>query len=171
MPRNIEIKAKARNFDEQMAIAGKLATEPSRIIHHEDTFYSVPKGRLKLRKFSNNSGELIFYQRTNTAEAKESNYEIYETNEPDHLNSVLSLSMAIGGLVKKRRTLFLCDQTRIHFDEVEGLGKFIELEVVMRDGQNTKTGVAIAQRLMDNLMIEKGDLIECAYIDMTREKK
>jgi adenylate cyclase class IV len=38
----------------------------------------------------------------------------------------------------KVRTLFLVGRTRVHLDRVEGLGDFLELEVVLRDGEPLK---------------------------------
>ena len=38
--------------------------------------------------------------------------------------------------MKKQRTLYIVGQTRVHVDQVEGLGDFVELEVTygLRDG-------------------------------------
>lgn len=38
--------------------------------------------------------------------------------------------MGVLGEVRKRRILFLHEQTRIHIDDVEGIGTFVELEVL-----------------------------------------
>jgi predicted adenylyl cyclase CyaB len=69
-------------------------------------------------------------------------------------------------VVRKTRYLYLVGQTRIHLDEVEGLGQFMELEVVMREGQTEAEGQAIAQDLMASLGVERGDLLEGAYMDL-----
>ena len=36
--------------------------------------------------------------------------------------------------------MLIIDQTRVHLDKVEGLGSFVELEVVLRDEQSTEDG-------------------------------
>ena len=74
-------------------------------------------------------------------------------------------------MVRKKRTVYLAGRTRIHFDEVEGLGKFIELEVVLRDGEDAASGSAIAEDLMTKLGINKSDLIEQAYVDLLEKKR
>jgi adenylate cyclase class IV len=57
-------------------------------------------------------------------------------------------------------------QTRIHLDKVEGLGDFLELEVVLRDGQSDAEGQAIAEDLMRALGVARTDLLVGAYLDL-----
>ena len=61
-------------------------------------------------------------------------------------------------------------QTRVHCDEVEGLGDFMELEVVLDDNQTTQEGQAIAEDLMTKLGIDKSKLISGAYMDLLEAK-
>lgn len=49
--RNVEIKAKVRCVIELIEKAAKLSGSDGQIIKQEDTFFKVPQGRLKLRKF------------------------------------------------------------------------------------------------------------------------
>jgi predicted adenylyl cyclase CyaB len=62
-------------------------------------------------------------------------------------------------VVKKTRTLYVIGQTRVHVDQVEGLGVFLELEVVLREGQTEADGKAIAENLMSEFGIDKRQLI------------
>ena len=55
-------------------------------------------------------------------------------SDPESLKSTLSLALGVRGVVRKTRYLYLVGQTRIHLDDVEGLGHFMELEVVMQTG-------------------------------------
>ena len=41
----------------------------------------------------------------------------------------LGKALGVKGRVKKTRLLYMVGQTRVHVDEVEGLGNFMELEV------------------------------------------
>ncbi|NIT13765.1 MAG: hypothetical protein GTN99_05870, partial [Candidatus Dadabacteria bacterium] len=50
------------------------------------------------------------------------------------------------------------------------LGTFLELEVVLIDGQNPKEGEQIADNMMQSLGIDKVDLIERSYIDLIMDK-
>ena len=166
MPTNVEIKARLRNPARLKSLAEALALTPSQIILQEDIFFEVPRGRLKLRIFAPNSAELIYYEREDGPGPKESRYSLSQTSEPEALKTVLQKSLGVRGIVRKQRTLYLVGQTRIHLDEVEGLGSLVELEVVLQAHQSHADGVQIARGLMLKLEIRDSDLVEQAYIDL-----
>ena len=76
--------------------------------------------------------------------------------------------MAYGqtGRVQKQRTLFLVGRTRVHLDDVRGLGHFLELEVVLQESESTEAGVVEANDLLARLQIEPTALIDRAYVDL-----
>lgn len=164
--RNVEIKARVNDFDRVQSLVAKIADSGPIDILQEDTFFNCRKGRLKIRKFSDSDGELIYYDRENSSEPTECTYTIVKISEPDAVSKVLGESLGVRGVVQKRRTLFTTGQTRIHLDDVEGLGKFIELEVVLSPEQSMSEGRSITISLMEKLGISEADLIDCAYIDM-----
>ena len=73
--------------------------------------------------------------------------------------------------VKKTRWLYMVGQTRVHCDTVEGLGDFMELEVVLEDDQSVEDGQKIADDLMSQLGIDQTKLIKCAYMDLLDAQK
>jgi predicted adenylyl cyclase CyaB len=89
------------------------------------------------------------------------------TSSPATLREALALAYGIAGRVRKQRTLYLAGRTRIHIDRVEGLGDFMELEVVLRDGEDVDAGVREAHDLMAQLRIDASALVEGAYVDLT----
>jgi adenylate cyclase class IV len=163
---NIEIKARIRDLEGLRKRAEALSDTPCRVISQEDTFFYTPQGRLKLRNLEPDRGELIYYVREDAAGPKRSNYLLCATTDPVSLEAVLEAALAVRGVVRKRRSLYHVGETRIHLDEVEGLGSFVELEVVLGFGQSEDEGQAIAAKLMAQLGIEETDLVEGAYIDL-----
>ena len=166
MAQNIEIKAKAPDFQKSRALAEQKSDIPAQVIHQEDIFFHCQDGRLKLRVFSEDSGELIAYRRADQSGPKSSDYDISSTNDPRGLQKILTRSLGIRGVVRKKRTLLMAGQARIHLDEVENLGCFLELEVVMKPGQTKAEGEIIAHKLMAELEISQDHLLEKAYIDL-----
>lgn len=166
MPSNIEIKARVRNFDEMRQHAERLSDMPLQVVQQEDTFFNTEMGRLKLRILAPDRAQLIYYTRPDQEGPKRSDYHIYETADPENLKRVLELTYGIRGVVRKTRYLYIVGQTRIHLDDVEGLGQFMELEVVMQAGQSDAEGQAIAEGLMTGLGVERSDLLEGAYLDL-----
>jgi predicted adenylyl cyclase CyaB len=160
MARNIEIKAHIE--DRAAAIADEGPVE----IAQDDTFFECRSGRLKLRAFSGTEGELIFYRRADAAGPKESFYIRTPTSSPDTLREALTLAYGETGRVRKRRTLFMVGRTRIHLDVVEQLGCFLELEVVLHEGEAAESGVREAEDLMQRLGIQPSQLIQRAYVDL-----
>jgi predicted adenylyl cyclase CyaB len=167
--RNIEIKARITRVNDLVGPAAAIADQGPTQILQDDTFFACHTGRLKLRAFSNNQGELIFYQRSNQSGPKESFYVRTPTAAPDSLREALTLAYGAVGRVRKHRTLFLAGRTRIHLDAVEDLGDFLELEVVLHEGEPLENGVREAQRLMQQLGVTPSQLIDQAYVDLLAE--
>ena len=166
MARNVEIKAKIGEIEALIPIIASLAeTGPFNILQH-DTFFNCPLGKLKLRAFSASTGELIFYQRPELNGPKVSIYQISPTTEPDSLRDTLALAYGILGTVRKQRTLYLLGKTRIHLDRVDGLGDFLELEVVLEDLQTITYGESIALDLMAKIGVLPNQLIPTSYLEL-----
>lgn len=170
MPANIEIKARVHDFAALQSRAAALSDAPLQTIPQEDTFFHVPKGRLKLRQLAPDFGQLVYYERPDRDGPKRSNYILAPTSEPAALKSALAAALGVRGVVRKTRYLYMSGQTRIHLDDVEGLGQFMELEVVLRAGQTDAEGQAIAEGLMGRLGVRPEDLLEGAYMDILEQK-
>src|SRR5262252_3063468 len=168
MARNVEIKARIESVTLLTPKVAELASEGPLEIAQDDTFFKCDTGRLKLRAFSNDSGELIFYRRVNQAGPKESFYLRSAISSPETLRESLSLAYGQIGRIRKYRTLFLVGRTRVHLDRVEGLGHFLELEVQLVDDESAEQGIREAGQLMDQLGVQPEQLIEGAYIDLVR---
>lgn len=168
MPRNVEIKAVSRDWEAQRDTAAVLASSSEEILQ-EDTFFPCASGRLKLRRVdgAQPGTTLIFYRRDDMPGPKASEYVLCDLGDAaEHLRDVLTQALGTAQTVRKQRTVFHCGQTRIHFDEVEGLGRFIELEVVLRPGQAQEEGEAVAMHLIHALGIREEDLRVGAYADL-----
>ncbi len=163
---NIEIKARVADLEALRKQAEDLAQRPVQVLNQEDVFFNIPKGRLKLRMEGNDRGQLIYYDRPDEDGPKASNYQIYPTAAPHQLRALLAASLGERGVVKKTRSLYWVGQTRIHLDEVEGLGSYMELEVVLADGQSLLEGESVARDLCAALSITAANLVRGAYIDL-----
>ncbi|HVI11149.1 MAG TPA: class IV adenylate cyclase [Candidatus Binatia bacterium] len=170
MPSNVEIKAILRDRPRVEALAAKLADRGPQLIQQEDFFFPCADARLKLRVLGEGSGELIRYNRPDGSGMRTSQYLIARTPDPRTLLEILTKTLGLSGVVKKERTLYLIGQTRVHFDRVEGLGDFLELEVVMRVEQPEEDGRAVAESLIFTLGIQTNDLIGGAYVDLLAVK-
>lgn len=169
MPSNIEIKAKVSDIALVREIVSGMA-DHHEVIRQHDTFFPTRQGRLKLRELGPQQGELIHYDRPDTPSPKESRYRIVKTDNPRGLAAMLEAALGSVGIVCKVRHLYLVGQTRVHLDEVDQLGHFVELEVVLQPGQTIEAGIKIAEDLMNRLGICQEDLIEKPYVDLLIEK-
>jgi adenylate cyclase class IV len=192
MAQNIEIKARATNFASQLKLAEQISDKALEILVQRDTFFKVADGRLKLREFHDDSpdtvsntreskaAQLIFYRRSDTSGPKLSEYHITETDDAMGLKSVLQKAYGIRQVVNKVRSLYMVGRTRLHFDAVENLGDFIELEVVLGEHDSVQGGEAPsetraqaraeAEALMQQLNIQASDLIDVAYVDLLEKQ-
>ncbi|KAF8362576.1 hypothetical protein PRIPAC_89499, partial [Pristionchus pacificus] len=133
--RNIEIKAPVTDWDDLITRAKKESGTDGVVIEQIDVFFHSQNGRLKMRslkKEGQESHELIWYERSDQEGPKLSTYDkiTMEKKQCDEMTLLLRHSNGVRGEVRKTRTLFLVGQTRVHCDRVEGLGEYVELEVV-----------------------------------------
>ena len=177
---NVEIKARVHDMAALRARASALSGTDGEVLLQDDTFFHQAKGRLKLRVIRKPGdpasappppAELIYYERPDSAGPKTSRYSIARTDRPGELRATLALALGEKVRVEKERVLYLVGQTRVHCDTVTDLGTFMELEVVMREGQSAEEGEAIARDLMGKLGIAEGDLITGAYADQLLAKQ
>lgn len=170
MARNVEIKARVRNFDIVRQRAAALSGGSPEMMDQEDVFFQSSRGRLKLRRLGSNVGHLIYYDRPDISGPKTSTYSISYTDNPTQLRDVLASALGETIIVKKVREVYVVGRTRIHLDIVEELGNFMELEVVLDEEETELSGQKIACEVMADLGIEKSDLIEGAYADLLEMK-
>jgi predicted adenylyl cyclase CyaB len=168
MARNIEIKARIDSVERVALVVATLADSGPIEIAQDDTFFRCENSadRLKLRTFAPDRAELIFYRRANSSGPKESFYLISPTTTPDALRESLTFAWGQAGRVRKQRRLFHVGRTRVHLDRVEGLGEFLELEVVLEEGESAEAGAAEAHALMVQLGIGTDQLVQGAYVDL-----
>jgi predicted adenylyl cyclase CyaB len=166
MARNIEIKARIACVAALTSRVAALADAGPTVLTQDDTFFPCPNGRLKLRELSPTQGQLIFYQRPDTAGPKISHYDITPTDAPAALRRTLGLALGECGRVRKARILYRCGRTRVHLDRVAGLGDFLELEVVLDDTEDEAAGLAEAHALLAALGLGRQQLVAGAYVDL-----
>ena len=169
MARNVEIKARIDSIEALLPLALDLANGPPEAIAQDDTFFVCSIGRLKLRVFADGRGELIAYARPDATGPKTSDYVIAPVSDPDALRATLARALGIGGRVVKQRTLLLVGRTRVHLDRVEGLGDFLELEVVLLDGERADDGIVVAHDLLRTMGVDTAQLVSGAYVDLLRQ--
>jgi adenylate cyclase class IV len=166
MARNVELKARIASVQALLQRARALAGGEPELIVQDDRFYACAHGRLKLRCFADGSGELIAYQRPDAARPKLSDYLRVPTADTQTLHEALARSLGEVARVRKQRWLLLVGATRIHLDRVEGMGDFLELEVVLRDDESVDAGSATAQALRAALGVPAEACVAGAYADL-----
>ena len=164
--RNIEIKARLRDLDTARKTAAGIATNRLGVQEQIDTYFHCRHGRLKLRQIDRLSAQLVWYVRPDDTTPKPSEYQLVPVSNPETLKTALTAALGIRGVVSKRREIFLYHNVRIHLDDVEGLGHFLEFEAVLDHRVDDAAGRAQLDDLMKTFDIEPGDLLAKSYGDM-----
>ena len=131
MARNLELKVPAVDLGEVRAAAARLGARLEGTMRQVDTYFAVPEGRLKLREVEGGPAELISYRRPNLAGSRLSAYHLCPVTDSELLKTCLTEALGMRVVVDKRRELWLWEHTRIHLDQIAGLGTFVELETVI----------------------------------------
>lgn len=131
-----------------------------------DTYFPSLAGRFKLRQIDTTLGQLVYYERPDERDAKTSEYEIVAVPEPDKLRVVLERALGALVCVRKVREIFLYHNVRIHLDQVEGLGDFLEFEAVLLPHQSPSVGVRQVEYLKQEFQISDEHLLRESYREL-----
>jgi adenylate cyclase, class 2 len=163
---NFEFKAHCADIT---SLEEKLLTLNPRFAGEDnqtDTYFKVPDGRLKLRE-GNIENALIFYKREDSAGAKLSTVLLYQHQPDKTLKEILAASLGIKIVVQKKRRIYFIDNVKFHFDSIEGLGTFTEVEAIDRTGEiGVEKLKAQCTQYAAFLGIQPQDYIAQSYSDM-----
>ena len=169
---NFEFKAKATDIkkaeEKLLTLNPKFIGEDNQV----DTYFNIAtQGRLKLRE-GNIENSLIFYERIDTAGAKQSDILLYHHQPDKSLKDILIKLHGIKVVVDKKRKIYFIDNVKFHFDEVEGLGTFLEVEAIDKTGNigvdKLKEQCNFYAKFFD---VATSDYIAFSYSDLILEKK
>ncbi len=163
--RNVECKACDPDPDRSLEVCRQIGAKDHGEIWQQDTYFNVANGGLKLREERPGRPHLIQFERANEPQQRESRYRIIEVEDGPMLSAALAAAVGVRVVVTKRRRLLLWRDVRIHLDEVEQLGRFIELEAVAPPDSELAHEHQLIAELRDALAITDERLVAIGYAE------
>ena len=164
----INFEFKARTSSLKQMEAKLLDNDPDFIgeDHQTDTYFNVPKGRLKLRE-GNIENALIFYERSDESTSKQSNVLLYTHKKDSFLKEILIKVHGVKVIVDKTRRIYFINNVKFHFDTVPGLGTFIEVEAIDKSGDIPIEKLKSQCQQYANLFgVKEADYVDVSYSDL-----
>jgi homotetrameric cytidine deaminase len=163
--RNVELKATDPDPDATLERALAAGARDQGVLVQRDTYFGARRGRLKLREEAPGEAHLIAYERADEARARTSAYRLARVPEPGELKEALAAALGVTQVVEKSRRLLLWESVRIHLDDVDGLGRFVELEAVAEADSDLAREHEQVRILREVLGIEDGAIQTGSYAD------
>lgn len=181
MSRNIELKCRYPDLQQAARIARTLGAECAGIERQCDTYFPVPSGRLKVRERTLTAtgsadgaapvvieaNELIQYHRPDDSGARASDYVRIDLEDAAGMIGALTSALGAPTIVRKKRTVYLHDGVRIHLDEVDELGQFLEFEAIIGPRCDDASAATKLERLRAAFSIDDADLIGGSYRELS----
>jgi homotetrameric cytidine deaminase len=161
--RNVELKARDPDPDATLRAALAHGASDHGVLRQRDTYFAAPGGRLKLRVQDDDGAQLVGYRRADAAQARLSAYHLADVPDPEATAAALDATLGITIEVVKRRHLLLWRDVRIHLDDVDGLGSWVELEAVAPPDSDLAAEHAKVDELRDVLGIQDERIVADGY--------
>ena len=165
---NIEFKAELRNIEAARAQCRAIKAQRIGVLRQTDTYYKLPDGRLKKRQAPDEPIEWIFYHRLDRIRPRMCNYSILSDEQATRRWGTHSLRSWLT--VIKTRELWMIGNVRIHIDEVDDLGTFIEFEAMVSHQHDVKECHMAVDHLRETFMPITGEPISISYSDLMAQK-
>jgi predicted adenylyl cyclase CyaB len=164
--RNIELKCHCADLAAASQALTRLGAHFAGVETQTDTYFHVPSGRLKLRRIEGSTAVLIAYTRPDQPQYRTSSYHLAPVHEPEPLLGALAAALGVRAAVRKRRQIFLWHNVRIHLDEVDGLGTFVEFEAVLAGPQDEIPSRKHLDELAQVLTLDPSAGLATSYADL-----
>lgn len=161
---NIEYKAECRDLGLARSICSNLGAFYVADIHQTDTYFRVADGRLKKRETEGMGVEYIAYTRSDDPRPRQSDFTIYTENQA--LDRFGRIDLPVLVVVRKRRTVMTHHGVRIHLDNVDSLGSFVEFEAMVCPDRPGEVCYQSVGHLRESLAMVLGEPLGCSYADL-----
>ncbi len=169
--KNFEFKAKVEDLEKYEKQLLKLNPKFQGLDHQIDTYFNAKLGRLKLRE-GNIENSLINYDRENTLGAKESKIILYQHEPSIALKNILTRQFGVKVIVDKKRKIYFINNVKFHFDTVDNLGTFIEVEAIdISEEYTTQELKEQCTKYFDFFELTDQNIVDKSYSDLILEKK
>jgi adenylate cyclase, class 2 len=161
---NVEFKAELLNLETARAICARLGARHQGLLRQRDTYYRLSGQRLKRRECPGRPAEWIRYGRPDVAGPRVSEYELFSDGE-----AAARMGTDPGqpwATVAKVRDLYLLANVRIHLDEVEGLGSYLEFEAMVVGDHDRANCERAVENLRGAFASVLGRAVAVGYADL-----
>ncbi len=165
---NFEFKARLKDDRHIRAVLKSLRARFLGTDRQIDTYFRVPQGRLKVRE-GRLENALIFYQRANASRARRATIDMMLLPRRNSVRAILQSALPVLAVVDKRREIYFVGNVKIHLDRVRGLGRFVEVEAITRQGDLKKIR-AQALKFQKLFRIHSRDIVPHSYSDLMLER-
>lgn len=163
---NLELKARTADLERARELAAAIGAVRQGTEEQVDQYFSVPAGRLKLRRSSLDGAHLIAYLRPDDRGSRVARFHRLPVADPDGLEAILSAMFGVAARVEKERDVWWWRDVRIHLDAVEGLGSFVELEARLDRIGDPEEALRRIERLGFEFGIASDEAIAGSYAEM-----
>ena len=161
---NIECKYEIRDMNLARSLARIRGGRSIGTLEQTDTYFRLASARLKRRETVGEPTEWIHYERSDLARARLSHFTIYSEEEALERFGTRKLPELV--VVRKKRELYMCENVRIHLDQVEGLGDFLEFEALVSPQYHVARCHHALAALKEHFSPAIGEVIAVSYCDM-----
>ena len=163
---NLERKSRDADLDGARVAIEAMNARREGVQEQSDLYYRCTTGRLKLRRIDATHAELIWYDRPDDAGLRASTYRRVVVPDAEALHAALANALGIRGEVRKRREVWHWHNVRIHLDEVDALGRFIEFEAGIDEVSDEAISLVRLEVLGRALGLEEANDVAGSYADL-----
>lgn len=169
---HLELKARLDDLDAAVETCRRIGAEDHGEDLQTDTYFALGRYRLKLREASNGRHWLIGSSREDRPEARRSQARLTPVPNAGSMRATLARQWGVKATVTKLRRVFVWEgRVRIHLDDVEGLGTYLEFETLLDadlPDDEARAHLDLA-RLSHDFGLTPRDLVAESYADLVRQ--
>lgn len=166
---NVEIKSRCADPQRVRAVLREREARFAGVDHQVDTYFRVSEGRLKVRE-GNIENALIYYRRADAVGPKQSEVSLYTVERGAELRAVLSAALGVLATVDKQREIYYVGNVKVHVDEVQGLGPFVEIEAAGDEQADREALLRQCREYMEAFGVREAELVAGSYSDLLIDK-